>query len=98
DFHVTGVQTCALPICQSGALGVTILDYARELGIGIRQFVSVGNKPDVSGNDLLEYWEEDEAIRVILMYLESLGNPRKFTRIARQIGRASCREGVKSSV
>lgn len=81
---------------QSGALGVTILDYARELGIGIRQFVSVGNKPDVSGNDLLEYWEEDEAIRVILMYLESLGNPRKFTRIARRVTRRKPIVVVKS--
>lgn len=81
---------------QSGALGVTILDYARELGIGIRQFVSVGNKPDVSGNDLLEYWEEDEAIRVILMYLENLGNPRKFTRIARRVTRRKPIVVVKS--
>jgi len=70
---------------QSGALGVTILDYAAEYGIGIRNFVSVGNKPDVSGNDLLEYWEEDEGTRVILMYLENFGNPRRFTRIARRV-------------
>ena len=47
-------------LSQSGALGVTILDYAAEYGIGIRQFVSIGNKPDVSGNDLLEYWEDDD--------------------------------------
>ncbi|NIP58826.1 MAG: CoA-binding protein [Gemmatimonadetes bacterium] len=73
---------------QSGALGVTILDYAAEYGIGIRQFVSVGNKADVSGNDLLEYWEEDEGTRVILMYLENFGNPRRFTRIARRITRS----------
>ncbi len=72
---------------QSGALGVTILDYAAEYGIGIRNFVSVGNKPDVSGNDLLEYWEEDPGTRVILMYLESFGNPRRFTRIARRVTR-----------
>ena len=70
---------------QSGALGVTILDYAAEYGIGIHHFVSVGNKPDVSGNDLLEYWEKDEGTRVILMYLENFGNPRRFTRLARKV-------------
>ena len=72
---------------QSGAMGVTILDYAAEYGIGINQFVSVGNKPDVSGNDLIQYWADDEATRVILMYLENFGNPQKFTRLARQITR-----------
>jgi acetate---CoA ligase (ADP-forming) len=70
---------------QSGAMGVTILDYAAEYGIGINHFVSVGNKADVSGNDLIEYWAADDATRVILMYLENFGNPRKFTRIARQV-------------
>jgi acetyl coenzyme A synthetase (ADP forming)-like protein len=74
-------------LSQSGALGVTILDYAAEYGIGIHHFVSVGNKPDVSGNDVLEYWEDDPATKVILMYLESLGNPRRFTRIARRVTR-----------
>jgi len=74
-------------LSQSGALGVTILDYAAEYGIGIRHFISVGNKPDVSGNDLLEFWEGDPGTRVILMYLESFGNPRHFTRIARRVAR-----------
>jgi acetate---CoA ligase (ADP-forming) len=72
---------------QSGAMGVTILDYAAEYGIGINHFVSVGNKADVSGNDLIEYWADDPATRVILMYLENFGNPRKFTRIAREVTR-----------
>ncbi|HEX9886510.1 MAG TPA: acetate--CoA ligase family protein [Longimicrobiales bacterium] len=72
---------------QSGALGVTILDHAAALGIGINHFVSVGNKPDVSGNDLLEYWEHDDATRVILMYLENFGNPRTFTRLARRVSK-----------
>jgi len=72
---------------QSGAMGVTILDYAAEYGIGVSQFVSVGNKPDVSGNDLLEYWREDDEVGVVLMYLENFGNPRKFTRIARRVTR-----------
>jgi acetate---CoA ligase (ADP-forming) len=70
---------------QSGAMGVTILDYASEYGIGINDFVSVGNKPDVSGNDLVQYWGDDERTRVILMYLENFGNPRTFTRLARTI-------------
>ncbi len=70
---------------QSGAMGVTILDYAAEYGIGIHGFVSVGNKTDVSGNDLLEAWEHDPLTRVILMYLESFGNPRRFTQIARRV-------------
>jgi acetyl coenzyme A synthetase (ADP forming)-like protein len=74
-------------LSQSGAIGLSILDLAGELGIGVSQFVSVGNKPDVSGNDLLEYWEHDPEVRVILMYLESFGNPRKFFRLARRIGR-----------
>jgi acetyltransferase len=74
-------------LSQSGAMGVTILDYAAELGIGIHEFVSVGNKADVSNNDVLEYWEGDDATRVILMYIESVGNPRNFTRIARRISR-----------
>jgi acetyl coenzyme A synthetase (ADP forming)-like protein len=74
-------------LSQSGAIGVTILDYAAEYGIGIHHFASVGNKPDVSGNDLLEFWEDDPDTRVILMYLEHFGNPRKFTRTARRVSR-----------
>jgi acetyl coenzyme A synthetase (ADP forming)-like protein len=74
-------------ISQSGAMGLSILDYAEELGIGIHQFVSVGNKADVSGNDLLLYWADDPDIRVILMYLESFGNPRRFFQIARKLTR-----------
>jgi acetate---CoA ligase (ADP-forming) len=70
---------------QSGAMGVTILDYAAEYGIGVHHFVSVGNKADVSGNDLIQYWADDPATRVILMYLENFGNPRHFTRIAREV-------------
>ena len=72
-------------VSQSGALGVSVLDYAREYGIGISQFVSVGNKPDVSGNDLLLAWEHDETVKVILMYVENFGNPAKFLEIASRI-------------
>jgi acetyl coenzyme A synthetase (ADP forming)-like protein len=74
-------------VSQSGAMGQSILDYAEELGIGIYQFVSMGNKPDVSGNDLLEYWADDPKVRAILMYLESFGNPRRFAALARRITR-----------
>ena len=70
---------------QSGALGLAILEYARSLNIGLSTFVSIGNRADVSSNDLLQYWEEDPATDVILLYLESFGNPRKFARIARSI-------------
>ncbi|HEY5489900.1 MAG TPA: acetate--CoA ligase family protein [Gemmatimonadaceae bacterium] len=72
-------------VSQSGALGLSVLDYAREYGIGISQFVSVGNKPDVSGNDLLLLWEHDPAVRLILMYVESFGNPRRFLEVASRI-------------
>lgn len=70
---------------QSGALGLAILDYAKKLNIGISSFASIGNKADVSGNDLLQYWENDPRTSVILLYLESFGNPAKFSRIARRI-------------
>jgi acetyl coenzyme A synthetase (ADP forming)-like protein len=72
-------------VSQSGAMGLSVLDYAREYGIGISQFVSVGNKPDVSGNDLLEQWENDPAVSVILMYTEDFGNPQRFRELASRI-------------
>jgi acetyl coenzyme A synthetase (ADP forming)-like protein len=74
-------------VSQSGAMGQSILDYGEELGIGVHQFVSVGNKPDVSGNDLLEYWADDPGVGAILMYLESFGNPKRFFRIAKSLTR-----------
>ncbi len=72
-------------VSQSGALGVAILNAAADLGIGLTQFASMGNKADVSANDLAEYWEDDPETRVICMYLESFGNPRKFTEIAKRV-------------
>jgi acetyl coenzyme A synthetase (ADP forming)-like protein len=81
---------------QSGALGLAILDYAKKLKIGISTFVSVGNKADVSGNDLLEYWETDPKTSVILLYLESFGNPGKFSRLARRISRTKPIVALKS--
>jgi acetyl coenzyme A synthetase (ADP forming)-like protein len=73
---------------QSGALGLAILELTRRRRLGLSTFVSVGNKADVSTNDLLQYWEEDEATGVILLYLESFGNPRRFARIARRVSRS----------
>ena len=81
---------------QSGALGLAILDYATDLNIGISSFVSVGNKADISGNDLLLFWEDDPNTDVILLYLESFGNPRRFSRIAQRIGRHKPIVAVKS--
>jgi acetyl coenzyme A synthetase (ADP forming)-like protein len=81
---------------QSGALGLAILDYASALGLGLSTFVSVGDKADISGNDLINYWETDPHTDVILLYLESFGNPRKFSRIARRVGRVKPIVAVKS--
>jgi acetyltransferase len=74
-------------VSQSGALGEAIIADAAQAGLGIAMFVSVGNKGDVSGNDLLEYWENNSDIGAILMYLESFGNPRRFTSLARRVTR-----------
>ncbi|NIL99620.1 MAG: hypothetical protein GTN89_01255 [Acidobacteria bacterium] len=75
-------------ISQSGAMGVSILEHACRLGIGISSFVSIGNRADVSGNDMLEVWRDDPGTRVILMYLESFGNPVRFVEICREITRS----------
>jgi acetyl coenzyme A synthetase (ADP forming)-like protein len=72
-------------LSQSGALGLSILEYASNLNMGISTFVSVGNRADISPNDVLQYWEQDAATKVILLYMESFGNPRKFARIARRV-------------
>jgi acetate---CoA ligase (ADP-forming) len=81
---------------QSGGLGIAILGEAAARDLGLSSFVSMGNKADVSGNDLLQWWEQDDATRVILLYLESFGNPRKFSRIARRVGRTKPIIAVKS--
>ena len=83
-------------LSQSGALGAVVLDLAARRNIGLATFVSAGNKADISGNDMLEYWEQDERTRVILMYLESFGNPRKFVSNARRVGRKKPIVAVKS--
>jgi acetyl coenzyme A synthetase (ADP forming)-like protein len=83
-------------LSQSGALGLALLDYAQKLNLGLSTFVSVGNKADVSANDLIQYWEQDESTDVILLYLESFGNPRKFGRIARRVSQTKPIVAVKS--
>ncbi|MGV9673199.1 bifunctional acetate--CoA ligase family protein/GNAT family N-acetyltransferase [Gordonia sp. NPDC003504] len=82
--------------CQSGALGIAILDTAARRQIGLSTFVSAGNRADVSGNDLLQYWDSDTATDVVLLYLESFGNPRKFSRIAQRVSRTKPIVAVKS--
>jgi acyl-CoA synthetase (NDP forming)/ribosomal protein S18 acetylase RimI-like enzyme len=81
---------------QSGALGTAILADAAARGLGLSTFVSAGNRADVSGNDLLQYWETDPPTDVVLLYLESIGNPRKFARLARRLGRVKPIVAVKS--
>jgi acetyl coenzyme A synthetase (ADP forming)-like protein len=72
---------------QSGALGLVLLEAAEARGLGLSAFVSIGNKADVSSNDLLEWWEDDDATKVVLLYVESFGNPRRFGRLARRVAR-----------
>lgn len=72
---------------ESGALGLAVLSAAARLRLGLSNFVSVGNRADVSSNDLLQYWAADDGTDVVLLYLESFGNPRRFARIARQVAR-----------
>jgi acyl-CoA synthetase (NDP forming) len=81
---------------QSGGLGIELLARADQVGLGISTFVSMGNKADVSGNDLIQYWDEDPDTDVILLYLESFGNPRKFARLARRVARRKPIIAVKS--
>ena len=72
---------------QSGGVGVVLLEHLSRLGIGISSFVSLGDKDDVSGNDMLMWWESDSATKLAVLYLDSFGNPRKFARTARTVGR-----------
>ncbi|MBI3451144.1 MAG: acetate--CoA ligase family protein [Acidobacteria bacterium] len=83
-------------VSQSGALGEAILAHAREMGLGVSMFASVGNKTDISGNDLLEYWADDDSVSLILLYLESFGNPRKFRQLAQRITRTKPILAVKA--
>ncbi len=83
-------------VSQSGGLGIAMIEGAGRLGLGLSSFVSVGDKADISGNDLLQYWEHDEGTDVVLLYLESFGNPRRFARIARRVSARKPIVAVKS--
>lgn len=83
---------------QSGALGLALLERAEARGLGLSAFVSIGNKADVSSNDLLEYWQDDPETDLVILYLESFGNPRKFARIARRLARVKPVLAMKSGV
>jgi acetyl coenzyme A synthetase (ADP forming)-like protein len=103
DVNMHGTFSRAQPVrgnvgfmSQSGALGAVIIEHARRIGLGLSMFASVGNKADVSANDLLQYWEDDKLTDVILLYMENFGNPRKFTKIAKRISRKKPIIAVKS--
>jgi acyl-CoA synthetase (NDP forming)/RimJ/RimL family protein N-acetyltransferase len=81
---------------QSGALGIAVLDSATRRGLGVSSFISAGNRADLSGNDLMQYWQDDPATEAVGLYLESVGNPRKFTRVARRLARTKPVIVVKS--
>ena len=81
---------------QSGALGLALIEAAGARGLGLSAFVSIGNKADVSSNDLLEWWEDDDATSLVLLYLESFGNPRKFARLAQRVARSKPILAMKS--
>ena len=83
-------------LSQSGAIGLALLERCARLGIGLSSFVSVGNKADVSGNDLLAYWGEDPRTTAVLLYLESFGNPRKFAQLAPTVARQKPIVAVKA--
>ncbi len=83
-------------LTQSGGLGLAAMEEAERRGIGLSAFLSVGNKADISANDLLEWWEQDEATDAVLLYLESFGNPRRFARVARRVARTTPIVAVKA--
>jgi acyl-CoA synthetase (NDP forming)/RimJ/RimL family protein N-acetyltransferase len=93
---VTFVPHSPLPgrvalLSQSGGVGLALIERAATLGLGLSSFVSIGNRPDISANDVLRYWQDDDSTDVVLLYLESVGNPRNFTRVARTMAR---RKGI----
>lgn len=101
-LHASHTPATPLPgsiglLSQSGSLGTAILEHAEALGLGISTFVEAGNKADVSANDLLQYWQDDERTRLVLLHLESFGNTRRFSRIVRRVAQVKPVIAVKSS-
>lgn len=100
-LHATFGERAVLPgsaalVTQSGAVGIALMEHAAHVGLGLSRFVSMGNKTDVSGNDLLLLWEDDPEVQQVLLYLENFGNPRNFVRIARRLTRTKPILVVKS--
>src|SRR5690606_13651945 len=85
-------------LSESGMVGAAIIAQAAAAGIGISSFVALGNRADVSGNDMLRFWEHDEHTQVVCMYIESFGNARHFSRVARRLSRAKPVVAVKSGI
>jgi acetyl coenzyme A synthetase (ADP forming)-like protein len=83
-------------VSQSGALGLALAEFSEERGLGVSSFASVGNRADLTGNDFLEYWEEDDRTAVALLYIESFSDPRRFARVSRRVGRKLPVVAVKS--
>src|SRR5207248_3518580 len=80
--HTSSYGDWSSDVCSSDLLA--LLERAEATGLGVTSFVSIGNKADVSSNDLLEWWEDDDETEMVVLYLESFGNPRAFSRIARR--------------
>ncbi|MGH7911393.1 MAG: GNAT family N-acetyltransferase, partial [Candidatus Dormibacteraceae bacterium] len=102
SFNATPTPRAPLPgrvgfLSQSGSLALAVIEHTRVIGLGLSQVVSVGNKADISGNDLLEYWEDDPDTDAVILYLESFGNPRRFSRLARRVARQKPILVVKSA-
>lgn len=94
DAHLNASFAPATPpagnvgfVTQSGALGLALIDLAADRGLGVSSFASIGNRADITGNDLLEYWEGDPGTEVALLYIESFSDPGRFSRVARRAGR-----------
>ena len=83
-------------LSQSGALGLAVIELARDRSLGLSSFASIGNRADITGNDLLEYWEDDDGTSVALLYIESFSDPRRFSRVARRLGARKPIVAVKS--
>lgn len=100
-LHATFATPEPLPgpvalLSESGTIGGVILGHMSALGLGLSSFAAIGNRADVSANDLLQFWEDDPRTEIVLLYLESFGNPRKFSRLARQLAHSKPVVAVKS--